>query len=158
MSPYCIDLCLQGCYPYASAGPACSSTSFIDGPAYANRSVKTRRDACAEALRGHGGYSHLHAVRAGVFTKTIFACVGGNQCKNGAVGDGSKSAWKYNFHDDIVLGDTVVSQLAKVLEEVKRFVPSKQKPVSCPRWVEGRSTKPAIATKSNAPQQRSVRP
>ena len=96
LSPLCLELCLNGCYPYASAGPRCSPTGLVDGPMYSGR--MERRHACAEAMRIHSGCFVGGAdIHAGVVVRSVFTCVGGNRCDRGRIrgGDGGKAAWKY---------------------------------------------------------------
>lgn len=96
LSPLCVELCINGCYPYASGGGSCAARGLIDGPMFAST---TPSRACEDALNIHGGFTFLHAQALGIRAKWLFTCVGGNRCSEGKIWEGShasrgKAAWK----------------------------------------------------------------
>ena len=120
ISTLCPELCLNGCYPYASAGPKCSRRSLLDGAAYAGRGVSERL-ACEDALSMHGGAVPVYARAAGVYARTVFACVRGNACTDGHIAgsDNGPAAWKRDFHEEIVVDDGLIAKVAAAIAEAR---------------------------------------
>ena len=137
ISPLCLEICLEGCYPYSWAGSDCKAHAVADK--LFNGRAKA---ACAEVLRTHAGFSSVHAHQAGVKVRSLFACVGGNRCHNGSILSGGpddgkraiddRKAWKYNYHERIVLSARLEDALADELRLARESPSPPSPPFTCP--------------------------
>ena len=93
------------------------------------------------ALQYDKSYVQCFSVRmssqkfAGIRVRSVFACIGGNRCAaDGRIagGDGSKFAWKYNYHESIPMTSALLKQLAAELQVARQPPPPPPPPIVCP--------------------------
>ena len=111
LSPFCIESCLEGCFPYSMTGSLTAERDTL-----MNFISLKPLQSCAMLLQMYGV---LHQS-TGVRYHALPLCVGGNLCHNRTVSghslDGKNSKmWKYNYQSDIHMSVDLIERVASIL-------------------------------------------